>query len=417
MHDHSTHIELPRQKAIDEILGKVSFSSRVEEIAIDKASGRVLATDLVSLVTLPNVRSCRLDSIAVHFDDFEGGIPDTSDWVRGVDWEFANTGVALPGDFDTAIVVEHVRFSEDMRRVRILAAPSRRFAGTSPVGSTVRAGEALIPANTVMTPLLCAHAASGGHARVPVISRPRVLFIPTGTELVPVTSNVPKGGNIDSNSILIGNMIREFGGEAILHDIVPDDPHLLEQVFREAASQADIVIVNAGSSKGSDDHTMEILESIGLVICHETDHGPGHHSSFSIVEGTPFVGISGPPAGAAFTTDFYVRPLIRRYLGLDTRTSKVVARLADDIPAHPGSEPPTGECRPREIRQSSFFKIMHVKLSQAEDGVIEAHPYPKRPAIVDLDATQAYYALDTSESATPPKAGDLITVELRNRWI
>lgn len=67
------------------------------------------------------------------------------------------------------------------------------------------------------------------------------------------------------------------------------------------------------------------MEEMGHMICHQTNHGPGHHSSYAVVDNVPIVGISGPSGGASFTLDFYLRPLMRKYLGLNPIVPKTVA--------------------------------------------------------------------------------------------
>ena len=65
-----------------------------------------------------------MDSVETRWADFENFMPDTSDWERGKQWEFANTGVAMPEGFDTAIVVEHVIFSDDDTRIAFDTMPT-----------------------------------------------------------------------------------------------------------------------------------------------------------------------------------------------------------------------------------------------------------------------------------------------------
>ena len=113
MRDHSKHIQVDRYRALELILENSNFTPQTEWIPIGESVGRILAEDICSRWDAPNCLTCRMDSVAVHWDDFKDGMPDTSDWVRGVQWEFANTGVAMPEGFDTAIVVEHVIFSEN----------------------------------------------------------------------------------------------------------------------------------------------------------------------------------------------------------------------------------------------------------------------------------------------------------------
>lgn len=422
MRDHSNHIQFSRDQAIAAILAECDFHPAIETVPIGESFGRVLARDAKAQLDMPNCLTCRMDSVAVHWSDFENGMPNTSAWKRGVQWEFANTGVGMPEGFDTAIVVEHAQISDDDEHVSFDAMPSGQYAGTSPAGSRMHEGDVLVKAGTVITPLLAAHITSGNNTTVDVVAKPKVAFLPTGNELVPAGSDVPRGKNIESNSVMMLGKIRAWGGEPIMFDITPDEPKAIEAALRKAAQLADIVVLNAGSSKGSDDYSVEILERIGQVLCHQTNHGPGHHSSCSVLEGTPVVGISGPPGGAAFTTDFYLRPVMQLFLGLSTEPVRVRARLTEEFPAGgPGSKmkdaknESKGEVRPTEAGMKVlFYGVKQLIVAEGEDGVLEATPTKSgRPGPVEAEGASAYYMLPTGPGHEAPQPGDFIEVELR----
>lgn len=420
MRDHSHHVEVTRQKAVELLLAHSTFEPAVETVSLGEAYDRVLAVDVVAQLDMPNCLTCCMDSVAVHWVDFESGMPDTSSWRRGDQWEFANTGVGMPEGFDTAIVVEHVQLSDDELSIAFDAAPSRQFAGTRPAGGRMHKGDVLVPAGTRLTPLLVAHVASGNNTSVQVVARPKVAFIPTGNELVKAdgSAELARGKNVESNSYLVAGKIRAWGGEPLVFNIVPDNPALIKEAVREACAQADIVVLNAGSSKGSDDWNVEMLEDMGQVLYHQTNHGPGHHSSGAVVDGTPVVGISGPPGGAAFTTDFYLKPLIAQFLGESPDPVHVAVCLAEEFPkGGPGGGKPKGplhgEDRPLEAPLDvQFFGIKQMCVTQGADGVLEATPTPSgRPGPLEAESANAYYALDSSRPR--PAVGDIIEVELR----
>ncbi|WP_283170919.1 molybdopterin-binding protein [Curtanaerobium respiraculi] len=432
MRDHSGHIELTREEAVRKSLEASGFTAEdrrppIDLVPLAESFGRVLAEDVVALSPVPSALTCNMDSIAVHWADFENGMPDTSSWVRGVDWEFANTGVAMPAGFDTAIVVEHVRVSEDEQHVAIDAAPSARGAGTHPAGSRLQVGDLLEHAGTVITPDVAAHIASGNHATAAVARKPRVAFIPTGNELVPAGAPALEpasgkfaetGKNFETNSLLVRGKVEQWGGVYVPFDIVPDVRSKIRAAIERAARISDIVVVNAGSSKGSDDWTCEVLEELGEVICHETNHGPGHHSSFAVVDGTVVVGISGPSGGASPTLDFYLRPLMRAYLGLDPILSKTPAILTDDLPAKKspgaaGKAKAAGEQRPSKARPKGFFAIRMMKVEAGADGMLHATPLPGRPGSKEAAAANAYTLVPTDDVGRTPHAGDVIAIEYR----
>ena len=228
MRDHSSHIELNREEAIRTLLDVCRFSPEHEIVPIEKAVGRVLAEDVFAQLDMPNCLTCKMDSVAVHWSDFENGMPDTTGWVKGVNWDFANTGVGMPEGFDTAITVEHVLLSDSDTSIAFDALPSGKFAGTVPRGNNMKKGDLLVAAGTVVTPLLAAHILSGNNTEISVIKKPRVTFIPTGNELVKapgkatassVENPVSRGKNIETNSVMISGKIRAWGGEPFCHEI------------------------------------------------------------------------------------------------------------------------------------------------------------------------------------------------------
>ncbi len=442
MRDHSKHIELTREEAVSTVLEKLGpdfawestgawpedtykkevVRKRVEMVPLCQAGGRVLAYDQLSRTDVPNCLTCSMDSIAVHWDDFKNGIPDTSDWKRGVHWEFANTGIAMPDGFDTAIVIEHIRVSDDEQSVSIHAAPSAQYAGTRAKGSTISCGDVLARAGEIVNSEIAARIAGGNIASVPVVRKPRVAFIPTGNELtMPGAAFVEYRKNLETNSMVAQAKIEEWGGIYVPFDITLDDPDDIERRVKQACETSDIVVLNAGSSKGSDDWSVEQLESIGEIICHQTNHGPGHHSSFAIVDGTPIVGISGPAGGAAFTMNFYLWPVMMRFLGCSTEPRRIPARLTSAFSSgsRGGGKPQEkkevpGETRPQEaIGDGSFFSVRPVLLSVSEEGLLEAEPVSGRLGSIKAAHANALYMMPSGTGEEPPAVGDIIYVELR----
>lgn len=440
MRNHAEHIELSREDAVCRMLDILpdSFGNeRLELVDVSESYGRVLAENVYYKTDIPNALTCSMDSIAVHWDDFadldDGQILETNNWVRGVDWEFANTGVAMPEGFDTAIVIEHVKVSEDEQHVSIDAVPSARYAGTKAAGSTATAGELAVERGRIITPDVAACIASAGVSSVTVAAKPRVVFIPTGDELippsVPFTPHAPqkfagRGKVYESNSVVTCGKVESWGGEFASFDIVPDDRDAIHAAIVRACEVADIVVLNAGSSKGSDDWSLEVLEELGHIVCHQTNHGPGHHSSYAIVDGVPIVGISGPSGGASFTLNFYLLPLMRQFLGLNPVSMKIPARLAEPFPAGrmqkfasaplaklPGEQRPAEATKPEEM----FYSIKFLTLSISDDGGLIATPVPGHPGSAETQHANAYYMMPAGVNCVPPEAGEVILVELRDQ--
>ncbi len=399
MRDHSGHIVSSRHEAVAELMDEWDFERRTETVKVPKALGRVAAETLYSRNELPNTPTSNMDGVAVRFDDFVDGVPDTSDWERGDQWEFCNTGIAMPEGYDTAIAIESVEVSDDDTHLTIYDPPQERYERTSPVGSTLREGDVIVRAGEKLTPVLLACLNMGGYTEVEVIARPRVAFIPTGNELVDASEEgVPEGKNVETNAVMACAKFEEWGAEPVRMPIVPDDPKKLLSAIRRAVKKADIVVMNAGSSKGSDDYTCELLDQEGRVLCHELNQGPGRHCSTAIVGETPVIGISGPPIGAEFTIDFLVKPFIDLYLNLPLDyPPRVWARMTDEFPTSP---------RPVNI-------VRRVVLERDENDHFIAHALEmeEAPALRECDKANALIVVETDSYGW--RYGDYMPVELR----
>ena len=397
MRDHSNHIESSRHVMVREVMKRWKFTRRTETIPTIEAVGRICAETLTSKNTLPGKLTSNMDGIGVYFADFADGMPDVSTWERGKQWQFCNTGVAMPADYDTAIRIEDVTIEGD-KLIALDAAPDCKGASTTDVGARVREGELLVKAGQELTPSLLAALAMGGYTQVKVIAKAKVAFIPTGNELVAAGAELPEDKNVETNGIMTRAKLTQWGAEPLMYDIIPDDWDIIESTLKDAVAKADIVIINAGSSKGSEDFTCEILEQDGDIICHQLNQGPGRHASAAMLEGCPVIGISGPPAGAEFTTDWLVKPLVDLYMGrsLDFPPT-VMARMLDACPMNPRPVTP--------VRRAQVWRD--------EFGGFVARLLPPSPAVALTTYDDANALITIPTDSYGWQEGDFFEVELR----
>src|SRR5699024_9388453 len=116
------------------------------------------------------------------------------------------------------------------------------------------------------------------------------------------------------NSIVFKSLVKELGGKPIIYPIIPDNPKQLLDVLIQAVNEADIVIFNAGSSKGEHDYTMDVLKEAGEILVEEVSHAPGKPTSLALSNGKPIMGLVGPPIGAELTARWFIEPVINHYL-------------------------------------------------------------------------------------------------------
>ena len=185
-----------------------------------------------------------------------------------------------------------------------------------------------------------------------------------------------------------------WGGKPLMYPIQPDKPETLIETLKDALSRADIVVINGGSSEGSDDFTIEALNAVGTVQNHVTYNGPGAHTSCAVShEGKPIVGIPGPAIGAEYVADWFIKPLIDSFFGLyEPEPSAEAVYHGPDFPE----------------RDSLFSMIRRARLERKEDGTftVEAVEFDDKRG---MDLSNAFIAF------TPQGVhdGDVVRVSLR----
>ena len=324
-------VTLPRKEAIANILSHCSFQNVTEWIPFSEAYGRVLAQNMYSQNTLPNALTAWRDGVAVYYDRFLNGVPDTTKWVEGIDYCYINTGIGIKGDYDTEILIEQVYKDED-GHIHFTEAPKFKGQYTIPIGSDFKEGDLLARTGHTLTPALMGYLAKGGHVKIPVVKKPIVAFLPTGNELVAAGQPLPLRKTVEINSVTMRGKLLEWGAEPLIYPICKDNRAQLKGTLVDALGKADIVILNAGSSKGTDDFSHEVLYELGVIFNEQVDTGPGKHTCYALANNKPIVGLSGIPAGCEYSSEWYVRPIIDLFLGRSiTKYPRFQARLLTDL--------------------------------------------------------------------------------------
>ena len=141
--------------------------------------------------------------------------------------------------------------------------------------------------------------------------QPHVAIFPTGTEIIEPDEKPEDGSIIESNSRMFDNMVNVAGGIGHRFPTIKDDyDEILKQVS-EAADKYDMVIINAGSSAGTEDYTVHVLRELGEVIVHGVAVKPGKPVILAIVKGKPVIGLPGYPVSAYIGFENFVLPVLQ----------------------------------------------------------------------------------------------------------
>ena len=298
-----------RAQVLETLLQRWDPVSQTETIPVEAALGRVLTRDQYAQATIPVARASAMDGVAVCAVRFGQGMPDTAGWKLGVDFCRADTGDDFDDRFDAVIPIERVQISEKGQLTILGDMQVRPGDNIRPRGSAIRTGELVARKHRQLRPFDLACLAMGGIAQVEVYRRPRVAFIPTGSELVPLGAPVGRGQTIDSNTLLAQAMLTEMGAEPLCYPIVPDQPGALAEALEQALQAADILLLNGGSSKGAEDYNARLLEERGAALFHWVAAAPGKPLCVGLIQNKPVINLPGPPMAVLYGMDWCVRAM------------------------------------------------------------------------------------------------------------
>jgi molybdopterin molybdotransferase/putative molybdopterin biosynthesis protein len=337
----------------------------VESIPLDEYSvGRVLAESVWADISSPHYHASAMDGFAVRASDTEGA--DTASPRTLSEFAYVDTGDPLPEKFDAVIPIENIesldgegKLVPGLRlpasiRIRSSVAP---WSNVRPLGEDIVQTQLVLAEGNVLRPVDLGAIAAAGHKSVMVARRPRVAILPTGTELVPIGSNLKPGDILEFNSIVLAAQVRTWGGEATRFQIIPDNFDSICNAVVEAARDHDLVLLNAGSSAGMEDYSAKVVERLGTLLVHGVAVRPGHPVILGMLDRKtfqknsvknilpqrsdkiPIIGVPGYPVSAALTGEIMVEPLLAHWLGRSPfEPATVNARLTRKVNSPAGDD-------------------------------------------------------------------------------
>ncbi|MFC4769285.1 molybdopterin biosynthesis protein [Effusibacillus consociatus] len=330
--------DTPLKEARKKLLDAVEFQPRLERIPTVDALGRVTAEPIFAAVSMPNYHASAMDGIAVKASrTYSAHEKNPLQLKRGADFQIIDTGDPIPDEFDAVIMIEHVHMIDD-ETCEILE-PASPWQHIRQIGEDVVAGELIVPANHVLRPVDLGALLAGGVVEVSVIVRPKVAIIPTGTELVSPRNRIDRGEIPEFNGTVFAAYLQSWGADPVYKGIVEDDYQKIKNAVLEAVAACDIVLLNAGSSAGSEDFTVHVVQELGEVMTHGVATRPGKPVVIGKVNGKPVIGLPGYPVSAYLALEWFARPLVHEFLGIsELERPKVKATLGRRVVSVMGAE-------------------------------------------------------------------------------
>jgi len=329
-----------------------------EVLPLDQCVGRILSTDIVSQINLPEFNRATMDGYAVQarstFGASEsmpalftivgaiemGEVPKVS--VKAGEAVRIATGGMLPDGSDSVVMVEHAeQLDEHTLEVFKSAAPLQHVIE---IGEDFRLGEQVLSKGSPLRPQEMGVLAALGKTNVPVYRQPVVAIISSGDEIVPIEKPPGLSQLRDVNAYTLTGLVRLSGGTPRYLGIAGDNFDELHSLSTGALAEADMVLISGGSSVGSRDFTLEVIERLpdSEVLAHGVSISPGKPTILARSKQKAIWGLPGQVASAMVVFQVMVRPMLETIGGLSgegsAATHEVSAVLSRNLASVQGRE-------------------------------------------------------------------------------
>jgi putative molybdopterin biosynthesis protein len=305
---------LKLEEAKNAFFKRIDLSSliNIEEIPVGKSLNRVSINPSYAKLSSPHYNASAMDGVMVK-SELTYGVDERNPkrLKLNTDFVYVDTGDVINDPFDSVIMIEDVHIIDD-ETIEILQAASP-WQHVRPIGEDIVKSEMVIPAYHKIRPVDIGALLSGGIFNIEVVKKPSVGILPTGTEIVEPTLDLIPGEIIDSNSQMFESLVLEHGGIPTRYQAIADDYEKLKAHIKNMAEVHDIVLINAGSSAGSEDYTVKIIRELGEVSVHGVAIKPGKPAILGMINNKPVIGIPGYPVSAFFVYDIYVKELLYKW--------------------------------------------------------------------------------------------------------
>lgn len=316
-----------------------------EVVPVNRAVGRIAATETRSLVDSPSADVSVKDGYAVIADDVAAASADHPVFLQVVSSAAAGdriqyevkpgqavrvlSGALLPKGANAVLAEEFTRSHGDLVEALADAHEGRNILAQ---GIDTQAGEVLAKPHQELTPSLVGLMVAGGIAEVEVFRRPRVSLLGIGDEVLLVGMGQKHGAIYASNIALQEAWLLSLG--------LPSDSKVCGDSFREIAQNvdtlietADVLLTSGGAWKSERDLIVRVLESLGWeVVFHRVRMGPGKAVAMAVRDGKAIFCLpGGPPSNeAAFLT--IALPAVLRMSGSTCSPyPKLAGRLSEEL--------------------------------------------------------------------------------------
>jgi len=309
---------------------KEQISLKTEWVATKDALGLISAKAIYAKVSAPNYNASAMDGIAINSTMSALASESNPIVIDRGQYEYVNTGDVISDDWDAVVMIEDVIVGED-DHVMITKAVGY-FENIRPIGEDITQMQMIIPSYHKIRAVDLGPLIASKNEKIEVFKKLKTAILPTGSEIVDVSTEVLEDGMIiDSNSSMISGLAEELNLDSQVLAVCPDDYEQLKGVIAQATRENDLLLINAGSSAGTEDYTVKIIEELGKVSVHGIAIKPGKPAILGVINQAIVVGLPGYPVSTYIVFEQVVKPVINQLFHQKIEQEVVCASLTKTV--------------------------------------------------------------------------------------
>nr|WP_315013798.1 molybdopterin molybdotransferase MoeA [uncultured Campylobacter sp.] len=320
------------------ILEKAKFDGCGEFASLERATGRILAQDVVAVKNLPSFDNAAMDGYALKFDDFNEPLSVAATMLAGDETEILlkkgecvkiMTGAKMPTNADTVVPFEDAILQDGKLTPQ---SKVKKFNALRYKGEEVKAGEILLKKGEILTPARVMMLAAQGIYCVCVERELRIGIFSSGDEVVEPWQNASEEQIYNANGAGIASLLQSFGFASSYAGIIKDDLESTTHALESA--EFDVIITSGGASKGEADFMKTALLNLGFSELFDgVNIRPGRPSKAFIKDKKIVFILPGNPMAAFLMCFLLVVPFLK-----STRLEKFDAVLNQDVKIKSGRQ-------------------------------------------------------------------------------
>lgn len=303
------------------------------------------------------------------------------------------TGGILPEG--TVAVVPGEKTRGEKQQVIVLE-PIKPGTNIKAAGEDFHQGELLLSAGDKLDSAAIALLSVYGIYEVETVRKPKAGVVCLASNIIGENMELHDGQMRDSNGPMLNALINRDGGEvnALVYGGISGFDDVISQL-RRLTEQLDIVVFTGGTFENGTNNIEGIMHALGArMLFQGVQLQPGSHAGAARKDNCLLLSLSGNPAACAVNYHLFVKPVLKKMLGLEDQWLKIKACCINGF-----------------AKKSTTRRMVRGQAWWTEDGwIVEVLPGQKPSMLRSLLYCNAF--LDLPEGTPPIEAGQEVPVLL-----